>query len=333
MKNIALSESVLIFSQLSLLLKSGIPLNKSLKILSARLPANLGRRILLVSADLEKGITFSSSMQKAGLITEETLHTFRVAEENAFLEEALARTAAWQERKEHFLQGFRRAMIYPAIVLTMSFLSLAAMIVFVLPQYAQMFTDNSFRLPLITRAVMLLPRFYFIGIILLAIGMLAFLRAFRDYDFRMNLPLFGKVYTGAVLRDICCALSYQLKSGVPFLHALRSINGGIGSRKIKLALKNVISGIEQGMSLQTAFAKEKLFNGLFLQLVAVGEETGELAKMLWQAGEQFGTEAEYSLKKITAYLEPAATLFVGGVVAIVALAMLLPLFSLVNSFI
>jgi len=151
----------------------------------------------------------------------------------------------------------------------------------------------------------------------------------RDFNFRIKIPLIGRIYLASYLRDFCFSMDYQLKSGLPLVSALR--NAGSGLKEIKPILDSTIADVESGEPLSQALAKHKIFKGILPKLLAVGEESGSLSDMMHQAGEHFGIFAESEMKKLSLFAEPLATLVVGCVVCFVAAAMLLPLFSMVNS--
>ncbi len=315
----------IIYKQLARLLSAGIPLNRALKILSAQTDP----RLLKVSNDIEGGQSFSESMFKNGFLSQDNLYSFRAAEDNSCLEEVLLRTAALLENKEKLLSEFKKTLIYPAMVFGLSILSLFYLLIFVLPAYSRMFSDFNFKLPLITRIAIKLPSLSFLFMLIFIASAFLLYKKSRDFNFRIKIPLIGRIYLASYLRDFCFSMDYQLKSGLPLVSALR--NAGSGLKEIKPILDSTIADVESGEPLSQALAKHKIFKGILPKLLAVGEESGSLSDMMHQAGEHFGIFAESEMKKLSLFAEPLATLVVGCVVCFVAAAMLLPLFSMVNS--
>ncbi|OGC33266.1 hypothetical protein A3J90_00895 [candidate division WOR-1 bacterium RIFOXYC2_FULL_37_10] len=330
-RSLSLLESVLFCKQLASLLKAGIQLNSALKFLSSQSKGRLKEDLKVVSSQLEQGISFADAIYSRGLFSKEIVNMFKIAEKNAFLDETLIRISDLFERKYKLYQTLKKSLVYPCVVLIASLFSFFGMIFFVLPTYSDLFSDFNFHLPIITRFAMLIPSYSWLFLCLLFTLFLVAYKSFRNADFCMKIPIIGKIKANSLMSDFCYTLSYQLKNGVSFVIAVNSLIDGLDSGQFKMRLVVIIEKIKKGSSLSSAFSSDKLFDGLFTQLVAVGEESGKLGEMLWEAGESFAQEAEYGLKNFTSYIEPVATLFVGGMVAFVALSMILPLFSMVNS--
>ncbi|OGC07659.1 hypothetical protein A2526_00035 [candidate division WOR-1 bacterium RIFOXYD2_FULL_36_8] len=321
------------FKQLASLLKTGIPLNKALKFLALHSDEKTKRNFAFISSRLEEGISFSRAIYEEGLISREIRNILKIAEENSMLEETLFRASAFLDRRDKFKKMLKTSLTYPFIVLIMSIFSFLGMIFFVLPSYSDLFSAFDFKLPLISRIAMVLPYYSWVLIFLLFILVFFVHKIFTDFDFCIKFPLAGNIRINMLMSDFCYSLSCQLKSGVSFVEAFHNFIDGLNSNVFKLKASLVVDKIRKGSSLSFAFASasDKLFNGLFVQLLAVGEESGRLADVLWEGGESFSEQVEYDLKNLASYIEPAATLLVGGVVAFVALAMIMPLFEMVNS--
>ena len=321
LKNPSPSQLSSFFKQLSSLLRSGLTLNRALKFLG----------IVPVSSLLEQGDSFSEALSKAGMISRDIKSSIEVAEKNAFLEDALERIALQIDKKIAFKENLKKALAYPSVVLSVSLLSFFGMIFFVLPSYQRLFVDFKFSLPLITRIAMSLPSFgAYILVFLTFLCLIAFY-AFKNTDFFIRIPLFGKICKDSIMSDLCYSLSFQLKSGVHLALALNNLVEGLKSDKFKNILRKSLVEIKNGSSLSCAFSSKKFFDKIFIELIAVGEESGKLSDVIFQAGDYFSNRAESTVKSLTAYIEPSATLVVGGFVGFVALSMILPLFSMVNS--
>ncbi|MBI5701587.1 type II secretion system F family protein [Candidatus Saganbacteria bacterium] len=320
-----------LLKQLSKLIKSGMPLNKALKILAVQTDKISSQKILKTSSMLEKGTSFSEAMLYSKLISKEVKCALKIAEENSFLDEAMLKASLLQEKKEKILNDFIKAISYPSIVFCVSIVCILFLIIFVMPAYSKIFNDFGCALPLVTQIVVSIPKYNYLIWPIGAILALLIFRSVRDPDLRLRLPYFGKIYSMSILSDLCYSLSYQLKSGVPFTQALRDLSDGIESKTIRASILKIITDIECGKSISSSFSEHKIFSGTLSQFLSVGEESGDVAQMIYEAGEQFSSMTEEKLKMLSIYVEPAATLFVGGIVGFVALAMLLPLFSIVNS--
>lgn len=327
----SLLERSILYKHLAALIKAGLPLTRALKILSSQSAKKLRTKIDNISLDLEKGISFTQSMKQNGLLSDDAVCCFRIAEENASLVNVLEKTSRMLEDKDRNQKDLRRALTYPAVVFFSSILSLVFLLGFVLPSYMSYFSELDCKLPLITRIAMKLPDYSVFIFVFLSLLVFCIAKLFSDFEARTRIPVFGPLFRASFLREFCGVLHYQLKNGVPFVSALNNINEGIPSVGLRKKISEISNMIENGEPIAAAFSQCSLFDGTFSQIAGIGEETGSLSDMIFEAGEHYGSVCDMQLKKYSALIEPAATLFVGGVVCFMAAAMLLPLFSMVNA--
>lgn len=326
-----LVEKSMFYKQFAALIKAGLPLTRALKILSSQPNNKTSKKIGNIIPALEKGESLTDSLFKNGFISYDAASSFKIAEENACLANVLERTAFLYEKKDKNIKELRRTLAYPTIVFASSVMSLVFLLVFILPTYAGYFAELNCKLPLVTRIALIIPNYgVLFGSILVLVGYFVF-KAVNGQDLRVKLPIVGELFRASFLRDFCFLLNYQLKSGVPFVSALKNINKSIQGEATRKNISKIIRDIERGESISTAFSKHKLFDGMFLQILGIGEETGSLSDMIFEAGEHYNDICDMQVKKYASFVEPAATLLVGGVVCFTATAMLLPLFSMVNS--
>ena len=319
------------YKQLATLIKAGIPLNRALDILATQAEKKFNQKISFISLLLEKGKSFTESMYDLGFIGKDVKSSFKIAEENACLINILERTAFLYEKKDRHEKELIRTLMYPAIVFFSSMISLVFLLLFVLPSYVRYFSDSGLNLPLVTRVAISLPSFGPIVSLIILIASMYFVGCIKNQDLRLKIPLAGGVFKDSFLRDFCYLLNYQLKSGVPFVSALKNIADDIDGKQLKKDIAKIINEIENGKSISLAFSGNKIFDGMFSQIVSIGEESGSLSDMIFETGEHYTNTYESQLKKYASLVEPFATIFVGGIVCFMALAMLMPLFSVVNS--
>lgn len=331
-KRTALSdkELSLLFYRLGALLKAGISLSRALKFLAVQSNKKIKNALDEISLKLEKGVSFSSAFCEEKLTAQHVENSLKIAEENSFLDEVLIKFAEFYDKRNKFYQDFKKAIAYPSIVMCSSFLSFLLMIWFVLPTYSKIFSDFEFELPLITKIAVSLPEYLGVFTVFLVFSFGIFLCCLRNIYFRMNLPIAGHILRQLMLSDICFELSCQLKNGVSFSKAFNNVIEGVNDNHIKQEFNIILHNIKEGVSLSRAFSENKIFGGAFLGFLSIGEETGNLYYFLSHAGEHFLEEVQISLKNITSYVEPLTTLMVGGVVAFIAVSVIMPLFSIVN---
>jgi type IV pilus assembly protein PilC len=313
-------ESIFFLKQLAQLLGAGVPLIKSLEIMK--------KQKLIES--LQSGESFSQSLAKNGQL-KDFISSFTIAERDGMLEEALLRAACQMEKKQNFQENIKKAATYPVIILCVSILCLILMIFVVLPNFSRMFADFNCKLPAITLFIISLPNYWHSFLIVSLLFILCVYFFWRNIDFRFKIPLIGKILFNLKLGEICHNLGSQLKAGVPILESIESTLNLSGSRKIKIVLQEMFAEVKGGRALSESLKRRGIFPDFLIQMAAVGEESGSLGKMLLSASEIFESEGEQMIKRLTTYIEPAATLTVGLAVGFIALAIMMPLFSMMNS--
>lgn len=330
--NLKLSEKARVLKHLAMLLKSGIPTVKSISIAASSQRKHIKKRLLSVISGIEGGKTLSHSLEDEGLILKSSRPSVEAAEQNAFLEEALMRTSEIYEKKCEFSKTIKNSLSYPAVVLAFSLLSIIATSIFITPAYAQMFSDLNAQVPLPAKIMIIAMNYFWLAAAGFAMFLaLVILKMQKDRDFTLKIPIANSIYRLMLASDFCYSLSYQLKNGVPIVSALRKTS--FESKRLNSQILQSASQIEQGAALSSAFSSINLFEKSFMQFVHVGGESGNLSNVLWYAGGQYMLEAEDLLGKYARMAGPCATLVVGSIVGFVALSMVMPLFSAINSLI
>ena len=321
-------ESILFLRQTASLLKAGIPLLRTLNMIKEQSQNKSDIDRIIIS--LEAGLSFSEALDKIGWF-KPFIPSFRVAERDGMLEEAFLRAAEQSEKKKAFRDGIKRTLTYPVIIVALSLLCLLLLVFVILPNFARIFTDLNCPLPLVTQILMIFPSYWMAITAFFGLAIFLVIKIWTIDDCRYKIPVIGKIFLNLSIADLCHSLGSQLKAGVPIIEAMQSTASGIKSKKINELLKEIITEIQGGGALSISFKKRKSFPDLLSQMTAVGEESGSLSQMLLSAGEMFESDGEQALKRLTLYVEPAATLTVGLVVGFVALAVMMPLFSMMGS--
>ena len=321
------SEQASFFKQAGILLESGIPLSRVFSILKERYPRQI---IQDIENELLKGQTFSFAISK--MKTKKwIINLIDLGEKTGNLGEYLIKASEAIEKNEEFKRKLVQALIYPAFIFTCSVASLILLLVFVLPVFADMFRDNNFSLPIITRILISLPNFslfYMLGGLIIA--WLIF-KGFVDDSFRHNIPFISNIHANSQAAKFSRIIGEQLSVSIPYLLAFEAAEYALDS-KYQNSLKQISLKIKNGEALSNSLIEfPKLFPASLIQMVKVGEETGRLGEMLMRAADFFELEAQAITKKYLLFIEPVSTLFVGLIVGLVAFAVILPLFSMVNS--
>ncbi|MGH8041680.1 MAG: type II secretion system inner membrane protein GspF [Rudaea sp.] len=330
--------------QLSTLLGAGQPLDRALQILLELPESEKARRIIERIRDHVRG----GGPLSDGLETEPQVFSklyvnmVRAGEVGGALDTTLARLALYLERAKALKESVINALIYPAILVVMVFAALFVLLVFVVPQFAPMFKDMNVELPTITLIVLFIGntlRDFWWGIAgLVFVGVILARRQLADPPTRLRFdawtlkrrlfgPLIAKLETARLART----LGTLLKNGVPLLTALGIGRNVLGNSALAEAVEKATEEVKTGGGLAFALAQSKRFPKLALQMIAVGEESGALDDMLLKVADTFDVEAKNTVDRLLAALVPAVTVIMTGVVAVIMMAILLPILNITSS--
>ncbi|UHQ19965.1 type II secretion system F family protein [Lysobacter sp. KIS68-7] len=330
--------------QLATLLAAGQPLDRALTIL-LELPEDEGARRTI--ADIRDAVRGGSALSTAlerqhGTFGRLYVNMVRAGEAGGSLHETLQRLADYLERSRALRGKVINALIYPIILLVMVGFSLLFLLGYVVPQFAAMYESLDATLPIFTRIVLgigLFVRDWWI--VLVAIPALAvwwFDRKRRDPEFRVKFdewllrqkfvgPLVARLETARLART----LGTLLRNGVPLLTALGIGRNVLGNLVLAADVETAANEVKGGVGLSTALGRGKRFPRLALQMIQVGEESGALDTMLLKTADTFEAETSLALDRMLAALVPVVTMLLAGVVMVVILAVLTPIYDLTNA--
>lgn len=330
--------------QLSVMLNAGIPLLSALEILKEQdNNSKLQEAVEGVCTSLEAGLSFSEALEKYPNVFPSILITMvQAGETGGVLNNILDSVAGFLEWEHRTRQKVKAAITYPIVVLILSVLAVSFLVIFILPVFARILAQMDVELPLITRLLLRiswfikgnLPLFLLLPPIATVIGMHWFSRSTTAREkldtVALKVPLIGGIRRKIIVSRFCKTLSTLLRSGVPLLTALEIVEKTAGNivieKHVSLARKDIIEG--NGMS--RALKKAGIFTSVVIEMITVGEETGELAFMLEKAGEIYDEEVDNYATKIATLIEPLLICIVGAIVCVVLLSVFLPMFSVIG---
>ena len=329
--------------QLATLLGAGQPLDRALTILLELPEDEAAKRTVTDVRDAVRGGTaLSTALERQhGTFSRLYVNMVRAGEAGGSLHETLARLADYLERSRALQGRVVNALIYPAILLVMVGLSLLFLLGYVVPQFALMYESLEAPLPFFTRLVLwlgLLVRDWWLVLLAVpALGLWWFDRKRRDPAFREALDgwllrqklagnLIAKVETARLMRT----LGTLVKNGVPLLTALGIGRTVLGNRVLGADVEAAAEEVKNGVSLSAALGRGKRFPRLALQMIQVGEESGALDAMLLKTADTFDQETATALDRMLAALVPLVTVVLAVIVGIVIMAILLPMYGLMD---
>ena len=330
--------------QLATLLGAGQPLDRALQILLDLPESEKARRMLERVRDQVRGGTPLSDALEAehGSFSKLYVNMVRAGETGGSLDNTLARLGDYLERSRQLKSSVVNALIYPAFLVGMVLFSLMILLIYVVPQFAPMFADMNVEMPLITKIVLAvgstLQSFWWLIIALIVLGAGWFRRQMAEPVARLRIDerLLKMRIIGDVTRKIETArltrtLGVLLKNGVPLLTGLATARNVMTNTVLAQAVGEAAEEVKTGGGLGYALAQSKRFPKLALQMISVGEESGELDTMLIKVADTFDVEVKNTLDRLLAALVPATTIVMTVVVAMIMLAIVLPIMNIAGA--
>lgn len=333
--------------QFAVLFNSGISAVRSLDGLGRQtLNGPLSRAVQAVHEDIRMGYTLAKSMGKHPAVFDHLyIAMVRAGEMSGSMGEIMDRLAFLLEREVKLRSKISAATTYPMVVFGACCLVTFILVNYIFPTFVALFEGIDVQLPLVTRSLMWITKMATDWRVLVGLGVGLVLTIYfatqyiktpagkRSFDGMMlNMPLIGPVIQKVALSRFCRTLGTLLASGVPVVHALEIVSRAVGNEVIGDMLLKIQSQLKQGTRLSEPMRENKLFPPMLSQMVAVGEETGNLPELLEKLADFYDVEVEHVLESLTSMLEPLMIFFMGIVVGYVLLAVFMPVYSLIEKF-
>jgi type II secretory pathway component PulF len=339
-------EEIIVFSQqLSTLYKAGLPLLTGLRGLRDQTLNQRFREILEdIGLQVEGGNTLLGAMSKhPDVFSVVYLNMIRAGETSGRLGESLDRYVTLADRELRSRQKVNEATRYPKIVIVSVIIAFVVLLVFVIPRFAQVFAQFNTTLPLPTRIMIgvnnVFQNYWYIILPVFLLAPILFRRYIQTKKGRvfwdrlkMRIPGLGRLFIIAALSRFAHTFVMLNKSGIPILQTLEITSTTINNVILSQSIEEISRQVREGRSLTDAMGESGRFTPLVIQMVGVGETTGTLDEMLIRVTEYYDIELEHAIKKMTTYIEPALTLFMGVVVLFLALAVFLPWWNMAKLF-
>jgi type IV pilus assembly protein PilC len=338
------TERLLIFSQeLAALLKAGLPLVQSLDVMLERQKDATFRRSLETIRDkVRSGIALSEAFRSEGALYPPILSASLIAgERSGNLEGVLRRLGQYLRLTYALRRKAIAAAVYPLLLFAMMGALLAVMVLFVIPGFKEFYGGMDVDLPVLTRVVMAFGVFMrhnvFWVVLILVAGWVAFKAWARQENsaivmdrLLLSVPYVGRLMKMYATSQLARTLSALLQGGLPLLNALEVAGNSIGNRAMASAVSGAAHQIREGRSLTMALESTGMIDGLTLEMVKVGEQTGALGEMLSSVADFYDEEMETSMAKVLTLVEPVLLVFMAFIVAAMLLAFYLPMFEAIS---
>lgn len=329
--------------QFSVMIDAGLPLVQCLEILGTQEEdKHFAATILATRADVERGLSLAEAMKRHPK-TFDALFTNMIAagEAGGILDTILKRLATYIEKSVKLKSQVKSAMVYPAAVMTIAAVVVAVILWKVIPTFATLFAGLGADLPLPTRlviaasnALVTLMPFVLVGLVALVVGFQRYYaseRGRRVVDGALlRLPILGLLLRKIAVARFCRTLSTLLASGVSILEALDITGRTAGNAVVEDAVTRTRRSIERGETIAQPLRATSVFPPMVVQMIGVGEATGELDNMLGKIADFYEEEVDVAVAGLLSLLEPAMIAILGGIVGAIVIAMYMPIFSLIS---
>lgn len=338
-------KDVVIFSrQIATLFEAGVSALKAFRLLAAENDnKELQRQLTAVADDIEAGISLSDALsKKPDLFSSFYVNMVKSGEESGKLNEAFLYLADYLDRDYELQQKVKKALTYPVFVIVTFILIMAGMFIFVIPKMAAMFADQGAELPTVTRIVLgvsnILASYWILYMPILIVGGWFFYRWAKTEtgkakidDIKTKIPVFKNLFQKIFLTRLADNMNTMLSSGVPIVRSIDITAAVVDNVVYKELLKRVSAKVQTGTAFSKALYEEHHIPNILVQMVRIGEETGELGYILKNLATFYKRELDSAIDSVIGLIEPAMIVGLGLAVGILVSSVLLPMYSLSSS--
>jgi len=329
--------------QFATMVNSGLPILRALAILADQTESEpLAAVVTQVRLDVEQGASLSIAMGKhPKAFNDLFLSMVKAGETGGSLDDVLLSLADMIEKEVHLRQKIKSAMTYPIAVVALVVLIMSAMLLFVVPQFKSIYGQLGGTLPLPTRVLLLMSDVFkkFWYIVLGAV--FAFRYALRRYKktesgrerldaIKLKAPVFGQLFHKTALSRFSSTLGMLMRSGVPILQALDIVSDTVNNKVISKAVGDTQVSVREGESIAKPLARHSVFPAMVVQMLSVGEETGQVDTMLDKVADFYNNEVEAAVDALTSLIEPLLIAVIGGFVGAAVIALYMPMFNIIK---
>jgi len=340
-KKIKLNDLLTFSRQLATMLESGVTMLRSLEVIMDQIESeNFFTILKQITTEVERGTSLSEAMAAHPKVFNQFwISLVEVGEATGTMPKVLYKLTYYLEQSAAFQSAIISAIIYPIILFCVCIGAISFFALVVGPHFENVFKTMNVELPLITRSLLILFRFIrqkFILLLFLGIGGFFIFRQWTKTKagtlqvehFLLSLPTFGSVYRLIIVERFASQMSILVESGVPILHALDITQRLVNNLTCSRVVNDIKESVRQGELLALPMQRSGFFPQMAIQMISVGEETGELSKMLKHVAEFYQTTVETFMKRLGVAIEPIMLVFMGVIIGFIVVAMFLPMFNL-----
>jgi type IV pilus assembly protein PilC len=331
--------------QFATLMDAGLPIVRSLNILHHQMKSGLLKDAVgFVKEDVEGGASLSEAMSSQPRVFNDLyVNMIKAGEAGGVLDTILTRLAEFREKSQALRRRIVGALIYPAAVTTIASAILVIIMMFIVPRFSDMFRDMNVKLPAMTAMLMsfanFMKRFWFVilgvPVLLVIAYRMIYMNPKGAYfmdSVKMWLPIVGQIVSKSSISVFCRTLGTLVESGVPILDALEIIKNATGNRVLTAAVQKVHDSIKEGDTIAEPMRDSGVFDEIVVNMVDVGEETGEIDKMLIKIADNYDNDVDTLVEGMMSLLEPVLIVFMGLSVGFIVVSLFMPIVGMINKF-
>lgn len=343
-QEVSIDELSMFCRQMQALTRSGIPIIQAISGLAENAKTPYFREVLAqVVESLAGGSSLANALDNHPDIFQQMFVSMvHMGETTGHLDKAFHKLVDHLELERETRRRVSQALRYPISVMVAISIAMVIVNVFVIPNFAGVFAKLGAELPLPTRILMATSEFtlnYWWLILIVIAGTVISTRSYLKTDSgaykwdknKLGLPIFGGIFTKIILARFTRSFALLSESGISILQGLRITSRVVDNHYVSECVEKMVSGIERGDSLTNTAAASGLFNGLVLQMIAVGEETGSVDALFNDVADFYEEEVDYDLKRLSDAIEPIILVFMGVLVLVLALGIFLPMWNLAGA--
>lgn len=343
-KKVKLKELVIFTRQLSTMISAGVPLTRSLSTMQSQAESKYFKLVLGgINKDVEGGISLGDAFAKyPNVFSEVYVNMIKAGETGGILDEILKRLASQVEQDATMRKKIKSAMMYPIVILGITVVAFFGIMLFVIPKIAKILTDlggPNAKLPIYTRAMLTISgfmqhnAFIVIGVTFLGIYLIKrYIKTpggkYKFHSLLLRTPIVKKIVTKIAIARFARTFASLMSAGVSVLDALEVTGGAIGNKVIEAELKSAANEVRNGKQLSEPLSASPHFPNIVSQMLAVGEETGQIDTILVKVADFYEEEVETTIDGLSALIEPLMIIVLGSLVGVIAASVMGPIASL-----
>ena len=341
---IGLKDMVIFSRQFAAMVEAGVAMLRALNVMTDQTENRRLRKALIqIKSDIEQGGTLSDSLEKHPKVFDRLyISMIKAGEAGGVLDKVLNRLALFMEERSKLTQQVKAAMTYPVVVMIIGVVVFYAMLTLVLPTFQGLFNSLGSELPAYTRFLITISEFlrswYMLGIF---VGIIATVWGVRKWygtkngkytldSAMLKLPVLGDILQKVAVARFTRTFGTLTRSGVPIVSALDVVKDSAGNAVLARAVEAVQSKVQEGGTINGPMGESKLFPAMVTQMVAIGEETGQLENMLEKVADFYDIEVNTAVEGLTSLMEPLMIVTLGGLVGAIVIGMYLPIFTIIS---